>query len=83
MVVFVLGILSWLQVIKYYEKINYNSLVNPIFIFTPCYLILFIMMRIGAYSSFTPRYSSPVPSFKNNTNGIIGSTFVNFVGYIP
>jgi hypothetical protein len=57
MVVFTMGILSFLQTNKFYERIPYNSLLNPIFIYTPIYFILFIIMRIGAYNKFTPRYN--------------------------
>ena len=58
MFTFLMGILSFLQTNKFYAKIPYNSLLNPIFIYTPIYIILFVMMRIGAYSNFTPRYTS-------------------------
>lgn len=54
---FSMFILVYLQVCKFYGKIPYNSLLNPIFVYSPIYLALFILMRIGAYSNFTPRYS--------------------------
>ena len=59
LLVFVMGILSWLQLNRFYSSIAYNSLMNPIFIYTPIYLIFFIMLRIGAYTSFSPRYPLP------------------------
>jgi len=56
LVTFAMAILSFLQTNKFYHRIPYNSLLNPIFIYTPVYFILFVMMRIGAYNRFTPRY---------------------------
>ena len=53
---FLMGFLSFLQVHDFYGKITYNSLINPIFIFTPFYIGLFVMMRIGAYTYFVRRY---------------------------
>lgn len=57
-----MGLLSFLQIHKAYAKIPYNSLLNPIFIFTPTYIALFVMMRIGAFNNFVPRYLSPNPA---------------------
>jgi hypothetical protein len=52
---FFMGILSFIQVYSVYEKITYNSLLNPIFIYTPIYVGLFVMMRVGAFNTFVPR----------------------------
>ncbi len=71
-----MGILSFLQINNFYSKISYNSLLNPIFIYTPIYGALFIMMRVGAYGSFAP-------SFLSNSSGIIGSNYINLIGYFP
>jgi hypothetical protein len=54
---FFMGILSFLQIHNAYAKISYNSLLNPIFIYTPCYVALFVMMRVGAFANFVPRYA--------------------------
>lgn len=56
---FFMGFLSFLQIHDFYGKINYNSLINPIFIYTPFYIGLFVMMRIGAYTYFVPRFLIP------------------------
>lgn len=50
-----MGIMSFIQIHAIYEKIPYNSLCNPIFIYTPIYIALFVMTRIGAYDPFVPR----------------------------
>lgn len=59
-----------------YRKIKYNLLKNPIFVFTPCYVALFIALRLGAYAEFDP-------SFIYNSQQIIGSTYLDVVGYFP
>ena len=74
-VCFFFMLLSFIQ-INIYHRIRYSMLVNPILIFTPLYLVMFIMMRIGVYTYF-------VPSFLSNDSGIIGSSYMNIVGYIP
>lgn len=73
---FFFGILSFLHLIKAYSKINYNSLCNPVCIYTPFYVSLFLMMRVGIYINF-------VPSIINNSEKIIGSSYINFIGYFP
>jgi hypothetical protein len=55
MLIFGFGILSFTQIYQLYEKINYDQLCNPIFIFTPLYLVLFFATRIGIFSPFSPR----------------------------
>lgn len=57
MATFVIAFLSFLQSNVIYEKITYGILFNPIFIYTPLYLGLFVAMRIGAFDSFSPRYN--------------------------
>lgn len=69
------GLLSFIHILRY-EKFKYGMLCNPIFIFTPFYLALFIIMRIGALESFEP-------SFLRNSSGIIGSSYMDIVGYFP
>ena len=70
-----MAVLSFAQIYNY-EKIRYNLLKNPIFVFTPCYFVLFIMLRLGAYTPF-------VPSFMSNEQGIIGSSYMAVIGYFP
>jgi hypothetical protein len=57
MLIFGIGILSFMQIYKLYEKINYDQLCNPIFIFTPLYIGLFFATRLGIFFPFNPRYS--------------------------
>lgn len=83
MFTFLIFILSILQVCRFYEAIPYNSLLNPIFIYSPIYITLFVMMRIGAYSSFSPRYYWFRFSFTNDPSKAIGRNYINFVGYFP
>ena len=59
-----------------YRKIKYNLLKNPIFVFTPFYIALFTALRLGAYAEFDP-------SFIYNSQQIIGSTYLDVVGYFP
>lgn len=73
--VFFFGILSFTQVVVY-SRIQYNMLKNPIFVFSPFYLALFIALRIGAYNQFDPSYVL-------NSSKIIGSSYLNIVGYFP
>lgn len=56
-VCFFMGVLSFAQIVNY-EKIKYNLLLNPIFVYTAPYLILFIMMRIGGFAPFVPSFAS-------------------------
>lgn len=57
MVCFLFNILSYAQ-LKNYGRIRYSMIINPIFIFTVPYLVLFIMMRVGALNSFVPSFVS-------------------------
>lgn len=72
---FFCGVMVFTQVV-HYDRIKYNLIVNPIFIYTAPYLILFIMMRIGGFAPFEP-------SFANNSKGIIGSSYMATIGYFP
>lgn len=74
-VVFFFGVLSFIQIVVY-SRIRYNMLKNPIFIFTPFYLALFIALRIGAYNQFDPSYVL-------NSSKIIGSSYLDIIGYFP
>ena len=56
-VCFLFFVLSLIH-LKFHHKIRYNRLINPIFIYTPFYLTLFIMIRIGAFPPFVPSYVS-------------------------
>lgn len=73
--VFGFGVLAFVHVMLY-SRIKYNLLKNPIFIYTPFYLALFIALRIGAYSDFNP-------SFISNSSKIIGNSYLNIIGYFP
>lgn len=49
---------------------------NPIFIFVPFYAALLIALRVGAYNQFDP-------SWALNSKQIIGSSYMDIVGYFP
>jgi hypothetical protein len=55
MIIFGIAILSFTQIYKLYEKINYDQLCNPIFIFGPLYIGVFFTTRLGIFSAFNPR----------------------------
>ena len=74
--IWVFFILSFIQMVGVYAKIPYDKLINPIFIFTPFYIALFILTRLGALTEIKP-------SFVNNQDGIIGATWMDVVGYFP
>ena len=74
-VTFFFGVLSFIQIVRY-QRFKYNMLLNPIFIFTPFYLALFIIMRVGAMDQFDP-------SFSKNQQGLIGKSYLDVVGYFP
>lgn len=74
--VFLFGLLSFLQVTVLFNKISYDQLCNPIIIFAPVYLVLFFALRIGVYKNFDP-------SWINNNNRIIGDGYMNTIGYFP
>ena len=49
---------------------------NPIFVFVPFYVALMVALRVGAYNQFDP-------SWAYNSQKIIGSSYMNIVGYFP
>ena len=56
-VVFLFALLSYLQITVFLNKINYDQLCNPIFIFIPFYLCLLIALRVGAFDKFQPSWA--------------------------
>ena len=76
MFIYLFMIFSFAQTAIFYEKITYDKLRNPIFVFTVFYIALFILVRLGALSYYDP-------SFINNSNGIIASSYMDFIGYFP
>lgn len=68
------GIVSFAQIVNY-KKMSYSWLKNPIVAFSVFYLIFLVVFRIGAYREYEPSWISP--------NNIIGSSYMNVIGYFP
>ena len=74
--VFLFGLLSFLQIGVFFNKINYDQLINPILIFGPFYGVLLIALRVGIFDKFQP-------SWIHDSNKIIGDGYMNVIGYFP